>query len=908
MRDLVYICHYYLNLPIEFLIFMAILHFHIHYKTVFSEQLAVKYLFGNTEEPTTLLMRTIDGEHWSASLEVEPNTIRYQYSILSAGKVFKNEWGDYRNVSINGVNNIFLEDQWKSRDEIANAFLSSAFKEAIFKREVNKAELLYEPQSISFVLMSGRIPPHLSYGVIGNIPELGAWKSPIILNDTHYPIFETGVKMSQNNVFIEYKYVILDPNDGSIILWEEGNNRTYHYFVDDNKHNHIRLSSNNFQHNANDWRGAGVAIPVFSLRSQKGMGIGEFLDLKPLTDWSESLGMKMIQVLPVNDTIANKTWQDSYPYAAISVFALHPLYINIESIAPFKLKKHQKEYEKTQKELNELEAIDFEKVLAEKMKFLNILFEQEYGNFKETSTVKKFINENEAWLKPYAVFCHLRDKYFTSNFNLWENPFKEYNSETIEDYYESSLDIKKGCDFYIFVQYYADQQLIEARDYARSKGIALKGDLPIGIYRHSCDAWVAPHLYNMDEQAGAPPDDFAVLGQNWGFPTYNWEVMSQDNFDWWRKRMQQLNRYFDALRIDHILGFFRIWQVPLHQIQGTLGLFNPRLPFTKEELAQYGIYGDLSRFTMPYITPEIVRSLFGQDAEEVMSTFMSIDDVGRIVFKFLLGTQQKVDEYIKENPKFEPHKSGLLNLLTEVLLIEEPNSNGQLFNPRITLNTTYSYSQLDGSTQHNILRLYNEYYYNRHEEYWKSQAYWKLPPIIDASNMLICAEDLGMIPKSVPQVLKDLNVMTLEIQRMPKGHSKYGQTREYPYFSVCSPSCHDMSTIRGWWEGDHDNAKNYYYNYLHWQGIVPMVCETNIVESIVSDHMSSPSILAIFPIQDLIGMDDDLKKSNAASEQINEPSNPKHYWRYRFHIPVEDLKDAVRLNAKIKNMVQRSGR
>ncbi len=903
-----YICHYYLNLPIEFLIFMTTLHFHIHYKTVLGEQLAVRYLMGHEDEATILLMRTLDGEHWSASLEVDTVNIKYQYSIISESKAVKNEWGDFRVLSINDVNNIFLEDQWRARDVIANSFLSSAFREAIFKREVSEDLPQYVPQSISFVLKSGKIPPHLSYGVIGNIPELGEWKKPIILSDAHYPVFETVVEMAQNNVFIEYKYVILDSNDASIILWEDGNNRSYHYFVNDNSTNLVRLYTNDFRNTGSDWRGAGLAVPIFSLRSQQGMGIGEFLDLKPLVDWSDSLGMKMIQVLPVNDTIANKTWQDSYPYAAISVFALHPLYVNVKSIAPFKLKKHQKDYENSQKELNDLEYIDFERVLVEKMNFLNILFEQEYGNFLETITVKKFIIENEAWLKPYAVFCHLRDINNASNFNLWADEFKKFNAESINEFYNSRPEIKKACDFYIFVQYHADNQLLEARDYARSKGIALKGDLPIGIYRHSSDAWVAPHLYNMDEQAGAPPDDFAVLGQNWGFPTYNWEVMSQDNFDWWRKRMQKLSRYFDALRIDHILGFFRIWQIPLYQVQGTLGLFNPRLPYTREELAQYGIYGDLTRFTLPYITPERLRSLLGQDVEDAMDTFMSIDDVGRIVFKSTFDTQQKVDEYIKQNPKYESHKNSLLNLLTEVLLIEEPNSQGQLFNPRITLNTTYSYSQLDGGTQHNILRLYNEYYFNRHEEYWKGQAYWKLPAIIDASNMLICAEDLGMIPKSVPQVLKDLNIMTLEIQRMPKGSTKYGQTRDYPYFSVCSPSCHDMSTIRGWWEDDHDNAKNYFYNYLHWQGIVPMSCESHIVEAIVSDHMSSPSILAIFPIQDLIGMDDALKKPNAASEQINEPSNPKHYWRYRFHMPVEDLKEAVQLNVKIKNIVKRSGR
>ncbi len=884
------------------------INFHIHYKTVFGEQIAVEWVDADLQNKI-LLMRTYDGEHWSGTLQYSLSQLAYKYVVLSDNNTIKSEWGGDRLLSLTTCENIFLEDQWRSRDTIDNSFLSSAFTEAIFKRDKpDSPHKEMSKQTITFAMESGKIPSHLTFGVVGNIPELGEWKRAIIMKDTQFPIFEVDVALDRTNVFVEYKFVIVNLQDNNIIMWEEGQNKSYHFFVDSEKSNHIRLSFNKFTHQSYYWKGAGVAIPVFSLRSQKSMGIGEFSDILPLVDWSAHLGLKIIQILPVNDTLATKTWQDSYPYAAISVFALHPLYVNIEKIGKFKFKKDQTEYEKYRKQLNELEVIDFESVLESKFKFFNTLFDEEYGTFLQDESVQYFIQNNKWWLMPYAAFCCLRDQYGTSDFNQWPDNFSIYEKDKIEAFYESSLAIKKACDFYIFIQYHADKQLIEARDYARSKGIALKGDLPIGIFRHSSDAWVAPELYNMREQAGAPPDDFAVLGQNWGFPTYNWEAMSKDNFEWWRQRMQQLNRYFDALRIDHILGFFRIWQVPLHHVQGTLGLFNPRLPYTLEDLSQWGLSGDLSRFTMPYITPEIVRRFFGEDAEIVMSTFFEIDTLGRIVFKKDFTHQKQIEDYVASNPQFENAKNYLFQLLTEVLLIEESVGEQRMFNPRITLNTTESFRHLDNTSQSIIMRLYNEYYFNRHEEYWQAQAYWKLPAIIDASDMLICAEDLGMIPKSVPQVLKDLNVLTLEIQRMPKGHSKFGQVREYPYFSVCSPSCHDMSTIRGWWEGDHENAKNYFYNYLHWQGIVPMACESSIVETIINDHVASPSMLAIFPIQDLLGMDDTLRKGDASSEQINEPSNPKHYWRYRFHMPIEKLLEAEALNTKIFNLVRRNGR
>lgn len=887
-----------------------ILNFHIHYVTIFGEQLAVQYSLddvGGQEE--ILLLRTIDGKHWTGKLRTNNKNISYQYVVFSNDQVVRTEWGGFRKFSLGSQDCTFLEDEWRARDTTSNAFLTSAFTQAIFKRVSThiKPQAL-KPQNLTFILRSGMIQSHLKWGIIGNLPELGAWEIPVILNDEKFPYSETTIELSHNNVFIEYKYVIINPDDASIVAWENGENRTYHYFIDQENKNHVYLSDNEFRHKNSDWKGAGVAIPVFSLRSHKGMGIGEFSDLKPLVDWSASVGMKMIQVLPVNDTIATQTWQDSYPYAAISVFALHPLYINVEDIAPFKTKKVQTEYETNRLELNGLESVDFEKVGQTKFRYFQILFEQEYSKFITEKQVGIFFETNKEWLVPYAVFCQLRDKFQTSNFDSWPSPFHVFEAEEIKKYYNSTKEIKKACDFYIFLQYHADKQLVETRDYARSKGVALKGDLPIGIYRHSCDAWVAPHLYNMDEQAGAPPDDFAVLGQNWGFPTYNWEIMSQDNFSWWRDRMRQLNRYFDALRIDHILGFFRIWQVPMDHIQGTMGLFNPRQPFSIEELAHYGLYGDLSRLTLPYITPEILRRKFGDDTEDIMTVFFDINEGRKIVFKSSLNTQQKIQDFISVNTKFEAYKDVLIGLVSEILLIMEPGSNGQLFNPRITLHSTHSYSQLDSSTQQNIMRLYNEYFYNRHEDFWRQEAFKKLPAIIDASDMLICAEDLGMIPKSVSGVLKDLNILSLEIQRMPKGTSKYGQTREYPYFSVCSPSCHDMSTIRGWWEGDHENAKNYFYNYLHWQGIVPMSCEALIVETVINDHMASPSMWAVFPIQDLVGMDEALRKQDAASEQINEPSDPKHYWRFRFHIALETLQLADDLNNKIKNMIKRNGR
>ncbi len=888
-------------------------HFHLHFRTVFGRQIGIEFRNSKDINNKIIIFQTYDGENWTGILDLKSNdAFEYNYAVFQEEKIIEKEWGKSRQLHVRQSSNIFIEDKWRSRSDENNAFFSTAFTQAIFRRNdsignIPSKKTVKSGNFITFKLHAANIQPHLKFGITGSSSELGSWKQVLMMDETNYPTWEVTVPIQGNEMNIAYKFVVIDPADGRVLIWEHGNDRTYsHHFIG-NSQNQVVITDENFRYNDARWKGSGVAIPVFSLRSKAGLGIGEFSDLKLLADWTSSINMNFIQVLPVNDTIANKTWVDSYPYAAISVFALHPLYINIQNIAGFKKKSDKQDFVKDQEKLNSYQTVDFEQVLETKFKYLRILFDQEYNSFKNDPEAISFIDRNKDWVLPYAVFCHLRDKFGSCNYSLWPS-YRVYSPDVTKELCDDSYQGIKEVEFYYFIQYHADKQLHEAKEYARSKGVVLKGDLPIGIYRYSCDAWVAPELYNMDEQAGAPPDDYAVLGQNWGFPTYNWEVMAKDGFKWWRKRMQQLNMYFDALRIDHILGFFRIWQIPADQIEGTMGLFNPRLPFSRDEIAAYGITGDLSYFSTPYMNRSILESIFGNNLEDIFDIFFNEGANSRITFKSSFVRQREISTFIAQNPKFAKFEKDLLHLLTEVLLIEEPGSNGQLYNPRITLSTTNFYSQLDQNVKFRFDNLYNDYYFRRHDEYWKQQALWKLPAILDASDMLICGEDLGMIPKSVPGVMKDLNIISLEIQRMPKGNTKFGAVASYPYFSVCSPSCHDMSTIRGWWEADHNNAKDYYYNYLKWYGLTPMECSPDIVQAIVEDHLASPSMLAIFPIQDLVALDEELRNPVASSEQINEPSNPKHYWRFRFHICLEDLLKVDQLNSKLRFMVDKNGR
>ncbi|MCC6723730.1 MAG: 4-alpha-glucanotransferase, partial [Saprospiraceae bacterium] len=675
-----------------------ILNFHIHYATQLGEQIIIFLKKG--EKTETLHCQTYDGQHWIATLQLaDKEPITYKYALQSESKTIE-EHGAYRNLVLDKKmgSQAFLQDYWRPQDEPERSFFSAAFKDVIFGRKSTAASSSSVgskggQNTIVLQLYAAAIPPNLKFCVMGSHPSLGSWKRPVVLSDATFPLWKTELEWDGTSAEFEYKFAAYDPDNQQVVEWESGENRKLHFVFPAEKGNFLVRTDEQFRYDPHTrWRGAGMAIPVFSLRSNNGCGIGEFNDLKLVTDWAVKTGMKLVQTLPVNDTIATKTWTDSYPYAAISVFALHPLYVNLQSIAKLKNKADEARLNKAVAELNASETVDFEGVLKVKTEFLKLLFEQEKAAFFKDKTAQKFIADNADWLKPYAAFCHLRDLNGTTDFNAWPQ-YSTFSEQVITDLCSPKYKAFDEVALYFFIQYHAHLQLLGATNYARQHGVVLKGDLPIGIYRESCDAWVAPHLYNMDGQAGAPPDMYAVDGQNWGFPTYNWEVMAADGFGWWQQRMGKLAEYFDALRIDHILGFFRIWQIPTNQTEGTMGLFNPRLPYSRQDLANFGLHGPLDRYLQPYIRAHFLREMFGADTEFVVENFLEQTAPGVFRLRNFVDNQLKIKALFQNDKNFAKHKhleKPLKRLVSEVLLLEEPTG----FNPRITIHATQSYKDL----------------------------------------------------------------------------------------------------------------------------------------------------------------------------------------------------------------------
>lgn len=222
---------------------------------------------------------------------------------------------------------------------------------------------------------------------------------------------------------------------------------------------------------------------------------------------------------------------------------------------------------------------------------------------------------------------------------------------------------------------------------------------------------------------------------------------------------------------------------------------------------------------------------------------------------------------------------------------------------------TSSFRHLIPHVQEKLKDLCINYFFRRQDDFWFKQAMNKLPQLKEATNMLVCGEDLGMVPDCVPEVMQQLGILSLEIQRMPKDPQKeFFHPNDAPYLSVITPSTHDMSTVRGWWEEDREQTQHFYNNVLGQWGDAPVYCEPWINRAIVLQHLYSPAMWSIFQLQDILGMSDKLRRENPQDERINNPANPKHYWQYRMHISLEDLIKEKEFNQELKGYIDNCGR
>ena len=815
------------------------INFHLEYQTTFGEELVLNILKDDTAEQHK--MGTLDGLHWSTELSKPVKTsthIDYYYSVMRGDQQERTEWltEPHRlEFAAQKGAHYTVYDHWIDIPEDAYLY-SSAFTECVAARKLDMSPQTTFGKTVRLKVRAPQLRNNERLAIIGGGEALGNWEALRAIDMTEHESNEWVISLDADTLpqTFEFKFVALDEEVDVTPLWENGMNRTVALPpMEQGEVVVYELSQAYFP--VYPWKGAGTVIPIFSLRSEGSFGVGDFGDLKMMIDWCAKTRQRVLQVLPINDTNITKTWQDSYPYNSISIYALHPQYCDMRQLPEIKDQAKREAFEKLRQELNALPQIDYEKMFAAKMDYLRELYAQEGSKTLKSAAFKAFFEENKEWLVPYAAFCHYRDIYGTATFSEWPD-HHDLPAEEREAMTKPATKIYKEVAFWYFVQFHLDAQMHAAHNYARAHRVILKGDIPIGISRDGVEAWVEPKYFNLNGQAGAPPDAFSADGQNWGFPTYNWDEMLKDGCQWWVRRFRKMAEYFDAYRIDHVLGFFRIWEIPVPEKSGLMGQFAPALGMSREEIEAYGVQFNEGLFLVDH----------------------------------------------KRNDRWHP---------------------------RIAVQYQEAYTQLSEDQKTNFNNLYTDYFYRRNNQFWYTEAMKKLPRLTQATRMLVCAEDLGMVPDCVPWVMNELRILSLEIQAMPKDPTtRFGKLSHNPYRSVDTISTHDMATLRQWWDEDEERSQSYYNTTLRRGGPAPRPLPGWLAKDIVSRHLTCPSMLCLLSFQDWMSIDEKLRLPDENAERINIPANPRHYWRYRMHLSIEQLLAADDLNNEISTLIIQSGR
>lgn len=917
------------------------LHFNIHYNTVFGQELVLNIIDSAEDGEKRISkyhMTSYDGHVWDLVLRkgFKPgDRIDYFYSVHRGDNVERTEWRMITHrLELNEKNavNYTAYDNWVDIPEDSYLY-TSAFTECVSPTKIEPVKMLEISRAVRLKVRAPQLRKGQSLAVVGKGDGLGNWDPDKGIELTQHNDNEWIVDLDANTLDakeIEFKFFIRDKRLDYKPLWEAYGNRTIE-LTDIKDGDVVVYCLPECGFDIYPLKLAGTQVPVFSLRSKESFGVGDFGDLRKMVDFISKTHQRVLQVLPINDTTITHTWTDSYPYSCISIFALHPQYVDLTQLPSIANAKKREEYEKLRKELNALPQIDYERVNNAKTEYLHIIFEQEGKKVLASTKFKAFFKEAQQWLVPYGQYCYLRDKNGTADFSKWPD-HNQWNEADRKELSSARTKAYQNVSFYYYVQFILNTQMADVHDYARSKGVILKGDIPIGVNRYGCDVWTEPRYFNLNGQAGAPPDSFSTNGQNWGFPTYNWDEMVKDGCQWWVRRFQNMAKFFDAYRIDHVLGFFRIWEIPINAVHGLLGQFQPALGMTREEVEGYGLHWQEELFTTPFITDWVLDRMFGDRAQYVRDNFIEKKDGDHYRMRPEYDTQRKVEAYFSalssearkkadaaktedEKKKYEDQikwndnmRDGLYALISDVLFVRD-HKDGNKFHPRISVQFDFIFESLYDSDKAIFNRLYNDYYYRRNNQFWYREAMKKLPRLVNATRMLVCAEDLGMVPDCVSWVMNELKILSLEIQSMPKDpHVRFGHLSRNPYRSVCTISSHDTPTLRQWWDEDWERTQAYYSEMLYRQGPAPHPLPGWLARDIVSRHLTSPSMLCILTLQDWLSIDENLRLPDENAERINIPANPHHYWRYRMHLNIEDLIDNNDYVANVSELITQSGR
>ena len=884
---------------------------HSREQSVYLTLSANRKLRAGLNEP--IRMKSEDGKTWRQTIEMPTRKVEgidYGFTVRTKHNLVDEEKGHGRfshHLIFQNTPQIMVRALWHN-DMGRNYLYSSAYSETLSPFMIDKETCQRVNQADIAIAITDYLPPKdCDLYLCGENQATGNWQPTKGIQAQNVHCATWAFPLQYDDIpkeGLNYKFLLVNRKNGQV-TWEQGPNRILNHISPDNGKtiidNHTPILPQN------EMKVAGIVVPLFSLRSQNGWGIGDFGDLKKLIDWAADAGLNIIQLLPVNDTTREGNWHDSYPYNPISAFALHPIYMDFESLPPLKSKSKYKMYLQQRNNIAGLPLLDYDEAFKLKESYLHDFYLENKQEILRSNKYKEFKHENAYWLTPYSFFRYLLKINGTANFRRWPK-FRNYDPVELQRW-ATTVNIIDDIEFYRVVQYLLDKQFTEIHQYARSRHIILKGDIPIGVARDSATAWQLPQYLNFDSQAGAPPDQFAANGRNWGFPTYNWTAILNDNNDWWQQRLTHMARYFDAYRIDHVLGFFRIWEIPINHIYGTLGHFNPALPLTRQELIIMGFTDDPQIYSRPRFTEGEMQRLFGELLPVAKEYFFQFGEDGKwTINDKYADSQRAIDATLRQMGFSGQQRQPFLDAYTNILFLPDTR-NTQLYHLNIWGKKTRAYKRLSPSDAQAYDRIYQYYFYERHDRHWTEEAYRRLPRLTCATTMLTCAEDLGMIPTCVHPVLKDLNILTLEIQTMPKQPNiRFSDLKQTPLYSVDTISTHDMPPLRLWWKQNPEAAADYWHNQMQRNTPAPPLLAPTDCKEIVNRHLNSNSLLTIISLQDWLGISPDMRSDLLEQEQINHPEIPRHYWRWRMQPTLEQLMGNKELTATILQMVKDSGR
>lgn len=662
----------------------------------------------------------------------------------------------------------------------------------------------------------------------------------------------------------------------------------------------------------------GVVVPLGALYTKENPIIGEFADLVPFAQFCKQSGLKLIQLLPINDT-----GTQSSPYSGLSAFALHPIYIRISQVPGFdqlyaKDAKFKKQYDSFVSNHKYSLRYDYDNILNKKITLLQMLYEQTpTGTTGEpVEELAKWIKKN-SWIKTYAVYKNLKWKYMQASWKSWLVEDQHKTAEEIAKLWDKKA-FKKEHLFYAWTQFIADQQFTQAVDAVHAEGILLKGDMPILMNEDSCDIWAFPEFFNQNLKAGSPADGENPTGQNWGFPTYNWKNLKDADYVWWKDRLKTASKYYDAYRLDHILGFFRIWAIPATDCNALNGHTEPYACFKKDNLYELGFDDDRIRWlSKPHIPTGVVEEITWN--HEIAHKILEIlcERIGNEelwLFKnSVKGSQQIWDtsfgELCNQDGAFRI-KQKLVEYWSNRTLLEVAKNK---YIPLWTYGQSTSWGTLNETEKSGLLKLF-EAVNKKNEKLWKKQADEIFTAITSDIKMIPCGEDLGVGIECVPKTMAQHNILGLRVVRWCRKWEKEGQPyipfEDYTPLSVTTTSVHDSTTIRSWWDGE--KSSDISHQSSEKLSVRELIDEESdaftpeVAEKILAAGAKSASMWYVNPLQDYLYMNKEYWLENADDERINVPGSVNQFnWTYRIPCSVEALNEDSDLINKIKKITER---